>query len=165
MDAMTFDQMFSGVLGAADAAPREMTTLVMFDDGDDFLVTGLTANETDQAQNLLNSLPLAGRSLVAMASRVMWTPEPEPAPTVDSWAVVTVAEAATAGFAVRRLDIDERWWRLEPPDAPWFMLSTAAALRRALAGESMVVKDVQHRALFNAPGQGPVPSVDEHGLL
>lgn len=165
MEELTFDRMFSGVLGAIDSAPREMITVVVFDDDDSFLVAGLTADEADQTQQLLNELPLAGRKILGMASRVMWTNDPEPAPTVDSWSAVAVAEGVTAGFAMRRLDVDERWWRLDPTDAPWFMLSTAGAMRRALAGEKMIVKDVQDRALFNKPGEGAHPPVDEAGLL
>lgn len=123
--------------------------------------------ETDGA-TAINRMLLDGppRKVAAMATHVLWAPAEEPdSPTSDAWLACVVAPGHAAVFAVRRWVGDRLWWRLEPRDAPWLILSCASGLRGALeSAEPLVFKNAQDRRLFNRVDEEP-PPVDEQGRL
>lgn len=105
---------------------------------------------------------------VFFAQRVMWTNEPEPAPTKDSWIVTIVIPDKTAVFFAKNLE-DELWEPFPAQKAPWFAVSTASAMREAQKGVQMagVVRDAkdQSKDLFKTPEQRPLPPVDGRGVV
>lgn len=117
----------------------------------------------------INTMLLDGppRKVAAIATRVLWAPGDEPnSPTSDAWLACVVAPRHNAVFAVRRWVGDRLWWRLEPKDAPWLILSCASGLRKALErAEPLVFKQVQDKRLFSRIDEGTPPPEDEHGRI
>lgn len=164
------DDEFAGFIGGVcqgvERVPEAVQpdVIVAFTDqheGSDIALAGLTAAEFEQGA--VNRF-LLGRDAVALVTRVDWSPSDDE-PTTPAWLIVGVTFDHPAFFAVRR-DLDERWWRIDPPDAPWFALSTAAGLRKAITtGEPIVPKSTFNRALFQRPSDNPVPPLDQDGRL
>lgn len=106
-----------------------------------------------------------GRKYAALVSRVNWSPDD--GPSSPGWCVTAVsATVGPAVVAVHRHQ-DAGVWNIPVDEAPWFALATAASLRGALKGRSLVPKLVpkDDRRLLNRPGEGPLPPVDERGLF
>ncbi len=127
----------------------------------DIVLRGFTAEEF-QAGGA--NQYLLGRDAAALATRIEWSPSDDE-PTTAAWILVAVTFGQEAFFAVKR-DLEQRWWRIDPPDAPWFALSTAAGLRAAITnGTPMVAKAGFNRSLFQRPKDNPRPTLDKDGRL
>ncbi len=127
----------------------------------DIVLRGFTAEEF-QAGGF--NQYLLGRDAAALVTRVEWSPSDDE-PTTPAWMLVAVTFDREAVFAVKR-DLEQRWWRIDPPDTPWFALSTAASLRAAITnGTPMVAKAGFDRSLFQRPADNPRPTLDKDGRL
>jgi hypothetical protein len=138
--------------------------------GEALVMRGFTHDEFDaDGAFAINMMLLDGppRKVAAMATHVLWAPGSEPdSPTTDAWLACVVASHHNAVFAVRRWVGDERWWRLDPKDAPWLILSCASGLRGALENaEPLVFKEGQDRRLLSTVDEGTPPPEDEHGRI
>jgi hypothetical protein len=134
------------------------------------MVRGFTHDEFDaDGATQINRMLLDGppRKVAAMATRVLWAPGTEPdSPTTDAWLAVVVAPRHNAVFAVRRWVEDRLWWRLDPSEAPWLILSSASGLRKALeSAEPLVFKTVEDKRLYSRIDEGTPPPEDEHGRI
>lgn len=68
--------------------------------------------------------------------------------------------------AVRRIVEDDQWMQAPPDALPWFVLSTAAALRTAIEqGTPRRLKQAHSPELYSRPGELPDPPVDDRGQL
>lgn len=125
-----------GVLQASE----EIRCLIAVDELDDehpmgtSLLAGFTWDEPmAEVDRAVNELLLSGpRSFIGMGTRINWTHEPEPAPTMPAWAFVCVARRRPPELFCRR-DIDETWARVSDwSEWPLFARSTAQGLRATL---------------------------------
>lgn len=100
------------------------------------------------------------------AQRLMWTREPEPAPTKDSWLVTIVVQNKPAVFFIKNVD-EELWDPMPPTHAPWFAVSTAGAMRKAAEnGETLPPMLTAERAeVFQTPSEMPIPPTNEKGVV
>lgn len=108
-------------------------------------------------------LAFVGQTAGAWASRVSWSPDERPFQWC--WAAVVVEPLrpmlATVG------PYDGEWHAMGPGDVPWFLASTAAAIRRSLElGRPMgPLKRTADPRLFNRVIGGEPPPLDRDGLI
>lgn len=146
-------------------AASESRTFMGMPIEDTLMVTAFLNGDPD-IEMAVNRLLLDGppRKVAAIATHALWSPRPEE-PTTDAWLACVVAARKTAVFGIKRWAEDDLWHRLDPRDAPWLALSTAAGLRAALEdGEPMVMKQAHDRRLFNSVDEAQ-PPVGEDGRL
>lgn len=149
-------------------APENAAMVLGYDDGLEMVMLTFTQEEAERAFDMLlvHSGPLRHRRVLCAGVRAAWTNDPEPAPTELAWMVIVVARDLPAWFLVRRVEREDKWWVLANDDVPWAYLTTASSLRGMLDGEDPPpVKTARDRRLFNVPGKGAVPPVDEQGRL
>lgn len=149
-------------------APAECSVAVGVDEDEEHL-SFAAGTDTETALILAEFDQLiagSSREAAFMATKVAWSPtaagESSPA-----WAAVTVARGEPAHFAVRRIAEDDHWWSLDGDSSvPWFLLSTAGGLRKALDGVPPTIKAVGERtSLLRSPLDVPRPEVGTDGLL
>lgn len=150
---------------ACDVAPAEAQSLLMTDEDD----VGLLVAEIpfgappESVQEAAAQVFVGNKPYGAMATRTNWSPDN--GPSSDAWCCAAVKPGEPAQFIVKRIAEDDSWWSIPRSSAPWFLLSIAASLRDMLKGKPIVVKYAKDHRLFRAPGQGPVPPVDDQGLI
>lgn len=179
MSRSEFEGWVSTTMEGFASAPMEADVAVLFatDDRRTFLgqaidsslvMRAFTQREmADYGVETINTMLLDGppRTVAAMATQVLWSPE-DALPTVTAWLATVVAPGLPATFAVKRWAEDKLWWRLEPADAPWLMLSCASGLRHALEdAKPLVFKVAEDRRLLSRVDEGTPPPVDEHGRI
>lgn len=168
MDQQAFEGFVGGVsVGVKTIGVDQFPVLVAFTDPTDdpevgdIAMMGLTAEEFDAGA--INAYVL-GRDAVALVTRTAWSPTLQ-ADTSPAWAMVAVTMDLPAIFAVKR-DVEERWWSIQPHEAPWFLLSSASGLRAAIADHKPIVpKTTTDPALFQRPTDVPQPPLDGQGRL
>lgn len=160
---------FCGALAHACETARDGTRMVIaMDDpqnGDDDVLLGEVTEEdlTPALTAQLNQL-VKDRQMLGLATKVAWSPDESD--TTPAWFLVAVTGEDQAQFAVKRIVEDDRWWRLQELDAPWFGLSTAGSLRASLLrGEPLHLKQASNRDLYKRPHELPHPPRDRHGRL
>ena len=83
---------------------------------------------------------------LGMANRIDWSPTAD-GESSPAWVGVVVKKAGIFGplpafFGVKRHVEDDTWWRLDGSNVPWFLASTAGALRHALDnGKPLTVRE------------------------
>jgi|tagenome__1003787_1003787.scaffolds.fasta_scaffold20977120_3 hypothetical protein len=146
---------------AARCAPRAVLAV---DDGDGVVGMPVSDGGTGALADF-DQLLAPGRRFVAMVVGVRWSPTAHGIAT-EACAFVAVTPGRPAVVAVRRLDEDMDWWRVSLRSCPWFLLSTASALRRALCeGEPLTFKRASDEALYATPADAPCPPRDRDGRL
>lgn len=148
---------------AVDDAPEHVTALVMTEAaGPGITVLGLEeGDDPNEGLDRLTITPVT--QFLALATVMAYSPE-EQLPTEPSWVIVGVERGKQAGVAVR-YGSTGRWYREHIEDAPWILLSTAGGLRGALNGKRPTWKTSRDERLFNKPGEGDAPPVDEEGRI
>lgn len=152
-------------IGACLNAPPNTHAIIVVDDDDPdgMLCLGVPMGETPPDTEGM----FLGREYIAMATRTRWSPD-DVTDFVDSWLLVCVRRHETATFVVGPVEGGEDgtgWSRIRPTDAPWFALSIAGSLRKALDGEPLVWKESSDRRLFHKIGEGEAPPVDAEGRI
>jgi hypothetical protein len=181
MTPAEFDGWVSTAMAAFSESPVEDAVAMLFATNDSrtflgqlvdeaLMVRGFTHDEFDaDGVVAINAMLLDGppRKVAAMATHVLWAPGNEPdSPTTDAWLACVVASGHAAVFAVRRWVEDQLWWRLDPKEAPWLILSCASGLRGALENaEPLVFKQAQDRRLLSRIDDGTPPPEDKHGRI
>lgn len=108
----------------------------------------------------------AGRECGALGVRVGWSPDQRPLRTC--WAITSVSRGEPAAAAVG--PHEGQWYKIPTLDLPWFMASTAGAIRAAIeTGEPLVFKQAEDPSLMDrvqdSLSTGKVPPTDEHGRI
>lgn len=154
---------------ACEQAPSTVMGLAMTDDDQPgILCLSIEFGDSHAvAMAKIRNLMAGTHRWAAMASRVNWTKEPEPAPTRPCWALLCVQEDLPALAACGGGDYGQEWCRIAPGHLPWFMASSAGACRGWLRGEFTALKQVpiDDARLFASPGEGMPPPADENGWL
>lgn len=161
---------FAGALAeACEKAAEGTLMLIAMDDpqpDDEFSVLVGEVGPDDLDDSLTAQLDqlVKDRKMLALATRVKWSPDESD--TVPSWLLVAVTGEDEAIFAVKRMREDDRWWRMKGVDTPWFALSTASSLRASiLNGEPLHLKQARDEALYKRVWENPHPPTDKHGRL
>lgn len=126
----------------------------------------VTFDESGPHQDAMNTMWVNAPASTFFAQRMMWTNLPEPAPTKDSWLVCIVVPDKPAVFFVKNVE-DELWDPIPPIHAPWFAVSTAAAMRRAAEkGEALPpMLTAERDEVFLTPSESPLPPVNDDGVV
>lgn len=168
MSAFSLDAFENTVSAAVEGASDDHFLLVITEDkaDDSVAVAGWTHGEPGDYEEQANQF-LRGKFKAALATVVSWSPT-ELGPSMKSWSVTVVDPDELARFSVYTIR-NKRWWRIEPDQAPWFMLSTAGGLRRALLhGSYLPIRSASEPGkddLLRRPDQAPNPPTDYLGRL
>ena len=156
--------------GCADAcqyASDDSGALVMTEEEDEILVGEVLGSDPEHVSLVTEEMFVGHRTYAALATRAMWSPDA--GPSSDAWCLVAVdTSVSPAIIRVKRLVEDDHWWDIQVKDAPWFALSTASGLRKALAGERMVTKAIMPDSdprLMSKLTDGTPPRIDKEGNI
>lgn len=159
-----FEIFCAAAADAMDHAGDEQMAFIVPWRHDAVHVAGFTdmADANKRGPELVRAFHL--RRFGAMATRCYWSPDD--GPSSEAWALLCLEITQPAQLFIRRLEEDERWWALKMNDAPWFLASSAGALRSLLEhGEWTEVKEAHDARLFGKVRDGDIPPVDEKGRI
>lgn len=160
-------QRFAGdCLEAAETAQETTEAMFMTEaPGGAIAVCELPMGAPEKEVTRIGNELFPGKTYAALVSRVNWSPDA--GPSSPGWCVTAVSSSVSPAVVAVHRHEDAGIWNIPVDEAPWFALATAAGLRRALKGKSLVPKLVPKgdRRLLNRPGEGPPPPTDEHGLI
>jgi hypothetical protein len=148
-----------------DVDPTEVGHLAGHEHFDGLVVEAYSNNENPTVEEL-NDLWIHAPGMVFFAQRVMWTDLEPPAPTEDSWLVTIVLPDKPAIFFAKNV-MDELWSPFPAPNAPWFAVSTAHAMRCAQSDGTPIppLRTAENADVFKTPEQLLMPPVDEEGII